>query len=91
MNDEVAGYGALADISVEIAGELGRCSMRLRDIVGLGPGSLVTLNRRAGAAIDVRVNGRLIAYGDIVAIDDRYGVRITDVLSGPDREVAKNA
>jgi flagellar motor switch protein FliN/FliY len=60
---------------------LGRCSLRLGDLLKLGSGAVVELDRRAGAPIDLLVNGRLIARGEIVAVDERFGVRITEVVA----------
>jgi flagellar motor switch protein FliN/FliY len=72
----------LLGVPVEVSAELGRCSMRVREVLQVGPGSLVMLERAAGAPVDVRVNGELIARGEIIALDERYGIRIVELL-GP--------
>jgi flagellar motor switch protein FliN len=72
----------LLSVPVEISAELGRCSMRVREVLQLGPGSLVTLERVAGAPVDVLVNGKLIARGEVIALDERYAIRIVELLGG---------
>jgi flagellar motor switch protein FliN/FliY len=71
----------LTNVSLSLSAELGRRSLRLGELLKLGSGAVVDLERRAGAPIDVLVNGRLIAQGEIVAVDDRFGVRITEVIA----------
>lgn len=71
----------LADVPLELSVELGRTRRRLADVLALGPGSLLELDRLAGEAVDVRVNGRLVAKGEVVVIDENFGVRITDIVS----------
>jgi flagellar motor switch protein FliN/FliY len=71
----------LMNVSLGVSAELGRCTLRVSDVLKLGKGSLVELDRLAGGPIDVLVNNRLVARGEVVAIDDRFGVRITEVIS----------
>lgn len=72
----------LGDIPVELSVELGRVHMTLREVAGrLEPGAIVPLSKLTGAPLDIRVNNRLVARGEAVAIGERYGVRITEVLS----------
>lgn len=71
----------LADVPLELSVELGRTRRRLAEVLALGPGSLLELDRLAGEAVDVRVNGRLVAKGEVVVIDENFGVRITDIVS----------
>jgi len=73
--------GTLATVSLDVVAELGRCSIRLSDVMLLGAGSVVTLDRDAGAPLDVRVNGELIARGELIAVDERFGVRITEIFT----------
>ena len=70
----------LADVTMNVTVELGRASMRIRDLLSLNTGAVLELDRAAGAAVDVLVNGTLIARGDVVVIDDELGVRITEVM-----------
>ena len=59
--------------------------MTVRQILEMGPGTVVELNRLAGEAVDILVNNRAIARGEVVVIDDMFGVRVTDILSPYDR------
>lgn len=70
----------LLGVNLRVAVELGRTRMTIEDILKLGPGSVVELDKLAGEPVDVLVNDRLIARGEVVVIDDRFGVRITDVI-----------
>lgn len=72
----------LADIPVEIAVELGRMRLPLRDLLSLGQGAVVALDKAADAPVDVLVNGQLVARGEVVVIDGGLGVRVTSVVSG---------
>ena len=80
MNDERR-LDVLMNVALGVSAELGRCSLRLGELLKLGSGAVVELDRRAGAPIDLFVNGKLIARGEIVAVDDRFGVRLTEVLT----------
>jgi len=71
----------LMNVSLGVTAELGRASLTLRQVLELGTGSLVELDRLAGGAIDLYVNERLVARGEIVAVDEKYGVRVTEVLA----------
>lgn len=75
----------LLDIPLEISVELGRMKMPVRDVVELGAGSIVEIDKAAGEPVDVLVNGRLVARGEVVVIEDNFGVRITEILSAADR------
>lgn len=79
---EALGLGNLVDVPVEVTVEVGRMRLALGELVKLGPGSLVTLDREAHEPADVLVNGKIVAHGEVVTIDDRYGVRITSLVSG---------
>jgi len=71
----------LYDVPVELAVEIGRTHMTIRETLALGPGSIVTLNRLAGEPVDLLVNGKPIARGEVVVIDEEFGLRITDVVT----------
>ncbi|MCX5750885.1 MAG: flagellar motor switch protein FliN [Candidatus Saganbacteria bacterium] len=71
---------ALGDIPVQVTVELGRTQMTLRDVLDLAEGGIIELDRLAGEPLDLKVGGQLIAQGEVVAIDDSYGLRITNVL-----------
>ena len=70
----------LHDVEMGVTVELGRTRMLVRDILELSPGSVIELDRAAGAPIDVLVNGTLIARGEVVVIDEEFGIRITEVI-----------
>ena len=71
----------LRDVPVDLAVEIGRTSMTIGETLALGPGSIVTLNRLAGEPVDLLVNGKPIARGEVVVIDEEFGLRITEVVS----------
>jgi flagellar motor switch protein FliN len=71
----------LHDVPVELAVEIGRTRMTIGETLGLGPGSIITLNRLAGEPVDLLVNGKPIARGEVVVIDEEFGLRVTDVVS----------
>jgi flagellar motor switch protein FliN len=71
----------LYDVPVELAVEIGRTQMTIRETLALGPGSIVTLNRLAGEPVDLLVNGKPIARGEVVVIDEEFGLRVTEVVA----------
>ena len=71
----------LYDVPVELAVEIGRTRMTIRETLALGPGSIVTLNRLAGEPVDLLVNGKPIARGEVVVLDEEFGLRVTEVLT----------
>jgi flagellar motor switch protein FliN/FliY len=73
------------DVPVNVSLRVGTTEMSIRDLVKLVEGSVVALDRQADEAMDVLVNGTLIAHGEIVVVDDRFGVRLTDVVSPVER------
>ena len=77
----------LAGVSIRLSVEVGSTAMRLSDLLALAEGSVVELDRQADDLLDVMANGTLIARGEIVTIDGRYGVRVVDVVA-PDRLAA---
>lgn len=73
------------DIPVDVSLRVGSTNISIRNLVSLVEGSVVALDQDAGEPMDVLVNGRLIAHGEIVIVDDQYGVRLTDVVSPTER------
>jgi flagellar motor switch protein FliN/FliY len=71
----------LHDVPVELAVEIGRTSMTIGETLALGPGSIVSLNRLAGEPVDLLVNGRPIARGEVVVVDEEFGLRVTEIVS----------
>ena len=72
--------GMLREVPLEVSAELGRTQLAVAEILQLNVGSVIELDRTAGAPVDVVVNGSLIARGEVVVIDDEYGVRITEIV-----------
>jgi flagellar motor switch protein FliN len=83
MADEERGLGPFEYVPVEVAVAIGSCTMPLREVLQLGPGAVVMLDRAVGAPVDVLVNDELIARGALIAVDDRYAVRIEHVVERP--------
>ena len=80
----------IMSVSLEVAVEIGRTRRKIQDIVAFSKGSLVVLDKLAGDQVDLLVNGQCIARGDVVVIDDNFGIRITEILQKPDiNELAK--
>ena len=73
------------DIPVDVSLRVGSTDISIRDLVSLVEGSIIALDQNAGEPMDVLVNGTLIAHGEIVVVDDQYGVRLTDVVSAVER------
>jgi flagellar motor switch protein FliN/FliY len=82
----------LHDVPVELAVEIGRTRMTIGETLALGPGSIVSLNRLAGEPVDLLVNGRPIARGEVVVVDEEFGLRVTEIVSAvghaPPRDAA---
>ncbi len=76
----------LMDVLLQVVVELGRTRMPLRQVLELQSGSVVELDRLAGEAVDIFVNERLIARGEVVRVDDKFGVRITDLIANKGAE-----
>ena len=75
-----AGIDLLAGLEMNVSVELGRTDMTVADVLGLGPGSVVELDRLAGEPVDILVNDRLIARGEVVVVDENFGVRVVEVI-----------
>ena len=76
---------AILDIPVTISMEVGRSHISIRNLLQLNQGSVVELDRVAGESLDVLVNGTLIAHGEVVVVNDKFGIRLTDVISQIER------
>ncbi|MCH2454729.1 MAG: flagellar motor switch protein FliN [Idiomarina sp.] len=76
---------AILDIPVTISMEVGRSQISIRNLLQLNQGSVVELERVAGEPLDVLVNGTLIAHGEVVVVNDKFGIRLTDVISQIER------
>ena len=82
---EQVDVGMLLDVPLTIAVELGRARLTIRDLLELGQGSILELDRHAGEPVDVLVNGKPLARGEVVVIDEDFGIRVTEVVSPEDR------
>lgn len=75
----------ILDIPLEISVEIGRTKMLIKDLLKLNQGAIIELEKLAGEPVEVYVNGRLMAKGEVVVVNDRFGVRVTEIISAQDR------
>ena len=75
----------ILDIPVQVTVELGQARLKVEDLLGLYAGAVIPLDRRAGDPVDVLVNGKLIARGEVVVIDDTFGIRISSITAPAQR------
>lgn len=75
----------ILDIPVSISVVIGNTTMNIRNLLQLNQGSVVELDRLAGESLDVMVNGTLVAHGEVVVVNDKFGIRLTDVISASER------
>jgi len=83
--EELSRLDSILDIPVSISMEVGRSKINIRNLLQLNQGSVVELERVAGEPLDVLVNGTLIAHGEVVVVNDKFGIRLTDVISQTER------
>lgn len=83
--EELSRLDSILDIPVTISMEVGRSKINIRNLLQLNQGSVVELDRIAGEPLDVLVNGTLIAHGEVVVVNDKFGIRLTDVISQTER------
>lgn len=75
----------LLDVEIPVAVEVGRARMSLEEVLRLVPGSVIALDKKSEEPVDLRVNGKLVARGEVVLVDDSYGLRITQVVDAAGR------
>ena len=75
-----AGLGFLMDVELRVSVELGRCKMRIQDLLRLGPGGTIKLDKLTEDPLDVRVNGQKIAHGEAVVLGEKFGVRLLELV-----------
>jgi flagellar motor switch protein FliN len=75
----------ILDVPVTLSMEIGRTQINIRNLLQLNQGSVVELDRFAGEPLDVLVNGTLVAHGEVVVVNDKFGIRLTDVISVSER------
>jgi flagellar motor switch protein FliN len=80
-----ANLDVLLDVPVKLTVELGSCHVPMRDVLQLNAGSVVQLDKIAEAPVDLYVNNKKIAHGEVVVVEDRFGIKITEILSAPAR------
>lgn len=69
------------DVSLSVSVEFGRAELTIKDMLKLAKGSLIEVNKKSGEPVDLRVNGRLTARGEVVVVNDHYGIRVTEIVS----------
>jgi flagellar motor switch protein FliN/FliY len=82
---EIGNLDFILDISLEVSVELGRAKMLISDLLQLGQGSVIELTKPAGDPLEIYVNEKLIARGEVVMVNDKFGIRMTDVISPAER------
>jgi flagellar motor switch protein FliN/FliY len=82
---KAASMELLLDIPLEITAELGRTRMIINDLLQLGQGSVIELNKLAGEPLEILVNQKLIARGEVVVVNEKFGIRLTDIISPLER------
>ena len=80
MSQEASNIGLLTDVNMEMSVELGRTHKLIKEILSIGEGTIIELDKLAGEPVDVLVNHKLIAKGEVVVIDENFGVRITEIM-----------
>jgi len=88
-NGEAGNIDLLMDVSVPVVAQLGSAEMRIKDILQLLPGSIVELEKLAGEPVDLLVRGQLFAQGEVVVVDESFGVRITKIHEGKRQQAAE--
>jgi flagellar motor switch protein FliN/FliY len=83
--DKLDNMELLLDIPLEISAELGRTRMIINDLLQLGQGSVIELNKLAGEPMEILVNQKLIARGEVVVVNEKFGIRLTDIISPLER------
>jgi flagellar motor switch protein FliN/FliY len=85
VSDEDLNLDVILDVPVTVSMEIGNTKMNIRNLLQLNPGSVVELDRLAGEPLDVLVNGTLIAHGEVVVVNEKFGIRLTDIISPTER------
>lgn len=89
LNDESElNLELILDVPVTISMEIGRTKISIRNLLKLNQGSVIELDRMAGESMDVMVNGTLVAHGEVVVVNEKFGIRLTDIIS-PTERIAK--
>ncbi len=73
----------LMNVPLHVRAELGKCRMSVAEVLKLGTGSIIELDRLAGGPVDLLVNDKLVARGEVIAVDENFGVRVTELIQKP--------
>ena len=80
---DLANLDVLMNVPLQVTAELGKCKMSVSEVLKLGTGSIIELERLAGGPVDLLVNNKLVARGEVVAVDENFGVRVTELVAHP--------
>jgi flagellar motor switch protein FliN/FliY len=84
MTADARALSVIRSVEMNVTAELGRSTMTVRELLELTPGSVIELDRAAGSPVDLLVNGTIIARGEVVVIDEEYGIRVSEIIGSPD-------
>ena len=84
-NEEEVNLDVILDVPVTVSMEIGQTKLNIRNLLQLNQGSVIELDRLAGEPLDVLVNGTLIAHGEVVVVNEKFGIRLTDIISPGER------
>lgn len=85
IGDEEVNLDVILDVPVAVSMQIGSTNMNIRNLLQLNQGSVIELDRLAGEPLDVLVNGTLIAHGEVVVVNEKFGIRLTDIISPTER------
>jgi flagellar motor switch protein FliN/FliY len=85
QEEEQSGIDFILDIPLDVSVELGRVKMLVNDLLQLGQGSIVELNKAVGDSLEIYISDKLIARGEVVVMDEQFGIRVTDIISPHER------
>lgn len=88
LNDSPPNLDILMEVPVKLSVELGSCTMSMREVLNLVVGSVVQLDKVADAPVDIYVNQKLVARGEVVVVDDRFGIKVTQIIGKGDAVAA---
>ena len=85
------GMDLIMDVNLQVTVELGRTLLKVREVLALGPGAVVELDKHAGEPVDVMVNNKAVARGEVVVVDENFGVRVTEIIDKEQRDARAKA
>ena len=85
MQKEKYDVDLILDIPLDVSVELGKVRMIVNDLLQLGQGSIIELNKPVGESLEIYINNKLVARGEVVVVDEKFGIRVTDIISPLDR------